>query len=83
MSTETESMSSKLNNPKISERTISKLKRIAEADAPSEHLFPDEAKEIIEEFHRLSILLLAERCGSIVISSLARPSVLSQVLPSK
>lgn len=83
MGTNTEGAPSKLETPKISEATISKLERIAEADAPSEHLFPDEAKEIIEEFRRLSILLLAERCGSIVISSLARPSVLSQVLPSK
>lgn len=78
-----ENAPSKLEIPKISTNTISKLKRIAEADAPSEHLFPDEAKEIIEEFHRLSVLLLAERCGNIVISGLARPSVLARVLSTK
>lgn len=82
MSTDTENAPSKLETPKISESTISKLRRIAEADAPSEHLFPDEAKEIIEEFHRLSILLLAERCGSIIISGLARESIISKVLPT-
>lgn len=81
MGTNTEDAPSKLETPKISEETISKLKRIASTS--SEQLSQDEAKEIIEEFHRLSVLLLAERCGNVIISELARPSVLARVLPTK
>lgn len=79
MGTDIENAPSKLETPKISEETVSKLKRMAKADALLEYLSPDEAKEIIEEFHRLSVLLLAERCGNIIISGLARPGVVARL----
>lgn len=63
----------------ISEATMRKLVKVAEEDMPTEVLFPDEAKEILEELRYLGLQLLGETGANIILGGLTRESAVCRV----